>query len=338
MLRGALLGSGNIAQQGHLPAYQISPEVMCRCAIVAAADLCDENLQQVRKLAPNITTFRQANELLDAIRPDFVDICAPPGAHRELIELAVRYGCHILCEKPLGTTLDDAEAIGRCVRETSLVFMPGHQYHYAPAWQAVSAAIRRGDIGTPRFAGVSIQRQRANDGNPFWRPMWRTHEALSGGGILMDHGTHLLYQLQSLFGEPRRVAACIGTRRHVGYDVEDTASCYIEYDQTLVRMNLTWAAARRRVVHRYFGPLGQILCDDEHVSILTAAGSRSQSFGQGFSSNSSHSSWYTPLLLDFLDRIERSDYERAPLDEAIATIRCATAAYDAARTGQLVQL
>lgn len=338
MLRGALLGAGNIAQNGHLPSYLSDPCVSTSCRIVAAADLSQENLARIVRLVPGIATYRSAAELLACERPDFVDICAPPYAHRELIEHAAGYGCHILCEKPLSLTLADAVALSDCLQAAPIVFLPGHQYHYAPIWQAVTAAIRGGEIGTLRYGVISIQRQRANDGNPHWQPTWRTCEALSGGGILMDHGTHLFYQLRAICGRPRRIAAQVDTRLHIGYGVEDTASCYIEYEQALVRLNLTWAAPTRRTVHRYFGDAGILACDETGIRISRPTGCNSRGFATGFSSGSSHADWYAPLLRDFLSRIKRGDFDREPLAEAVDAIRCATAAYDSARLGLTVDL
>lgn len=336
MLRGAFLGAGNIAQHGHLPAYLNDPQIAERCAIVAAADLSRENLQQLVAHIPKLAIYERASDLLAEVRPDFVDICAPPHVHRDLIEQAAGYGCHILCEKPLGLTLADAEAVQSRLQNLPLVFVPGHQYHYAPIWQAVSGAIRRDAIGIPHLAEICIQRLRANDGNPHWRPAWRTKARLGGGGILMDHGAHLFYQLQSVFGRPQRVMARIESRRHFDYEVEDTAYCHLDFGVTQVYLDLSWAAACRLVTHRYVGPAGEILCNDDTLLIRTGRGEHVETFEQGFSSSSDHSIWYQPLLRDFFDRIERSDFDRAPLEEAISALHCAVAAYEAASSGRPV--
>lgn len=338
MLRGALLGAGNIAQHGHLPAYLNASELAGRCQIIAAADLGEENLAQVARQIPGLQTFHHPNDLLASVHPDFVDICTPPSTHREIIELAAEAGCHILCEKPLALTLGEALAIRDHLGDRGVVFLPGHQYHYSPAWQAIRTALCSGAIGTPAIGVVEIERQRANNGNLHWCPSWRTHAALSGGGILMDHGAHLFYQLQSVFGQLRRVAACTENRRHRNYGVEDTAYCYLEYQAITVRARLTWASRRRRTLHRYFGSTGQIESDESGVRILPKAGAPLTLFDQGFSNDSSHSGWYVSLIKEFFDRIEQGNYDRAPLEEAVSALRCAGAAYEAARTHQAVVL
>ena len=337
-LRGALLGCGNIAQLGHIPAYAAISNGGSRCQLVAAADLEPENLERVRKIVPGIQTYGQVRELLEHQRPDFVDICAPPYAHEDLVEQAIEAGCHILCEKPLSVTVEGATSLAASIRASSLVYLPGHQYHFAPAWQSIRTAIERGAIGFPTYGCVRIERLRANDGSAHWNPVWRTSEVYSGGGILMDHGSHLFYQLRGLFGDPLSVSARIETRRHSDYGVEDTATCYLDFGKTVVRLSLTWAATQRRTYHRYLGNRGRLDCDEESVTLTDGCDSEVLCSAGGFSADSSHSAWYQPLLSDFLGRIERADLDRRPLDEAVATLRCISAAYESAATGRPVDI
>src|SRR5947209_4281884 len=110
MLSGALIGAGNIARNGHLPAYLHHPAVASRLRIVAAADPCPENRAAVEALVPGLRTYAHADELLERETLDFVDICTPPFLHGVLAERALASGCHVLCEKPLATELDEALA------------------------------------------------------------------------------------------------------------------------------------------------------------------------------------------------------------------------------------
>ena len=335
-MRGALLGAGNIAQNGHLPAYAALSDGGRRCSIVAASDLCDENLARASALVPGLRTYAHADELLEDVQPDFVDICAPPYVHRRLADLAIRHGCHVLCEKPLSVSLDDAKALARSFQGQPLVFVPGHQYHYAPSWRAITEVVRSGELGTLRAGAVTVERQAVNAGNSYWNPLWRTTAALSGGGILMDHGIHLFYQLSSLFGTPVRLSAGVEVRRHLGYEVEDTAWCEIEFRKGSVRVDLTWAAQHRRTVHSYDGTAGSIRCDEGSLEVRGARGPRTLTLDSGFSNDSSHAAWYVTLLDNFLDRIERANYDRSPLTEALLSMRCASAAYESARSGRPV--
>lgn len=335
MLRGALIGAGNIARGGHLPAY-LHPELRDRLGIVAVADLCPDNLAAFAALVPDARRYRDAATLLQEERPDFVDICAPPYAHRALIALAVASGCHVLCEKPLATDLDEALAIRALVQGRGLVVMPCHQYHYAPQWLTLRSLIAAGEIGAVREADLLVERVGANAGVAGWQPLWRTCADLAGGGILVDHGAHLFYQLHALLGPPQSIA-CRTERRLPGYQVDDTAAVELRYAGTTARVRLTWAAAARRSTHRYAGTLGEVVCDDDAICVRGDRGARRIGFADGLSKGSAHSDWFAPLLAAFATRIATLDCRLDALDEAVMVAACISRAYaSAARDGEPV--
>ncbi|MFI5184348.1 MAG: Gfo/Idh/MocA family protein, partial [Vicinamibacteria bacterium] len=114
-LRGALLGAGNIALDGHGPQWARDEALQRDVEIVAVADLSPSNLQAALNLFPNATPYARAQDLLDREDLDFGDICTPPFTHRALIEQAAERGLHVLCEKPLAPSLADAQGISEAV-------------------------------------------------------------------------------------------------------------------------------------------------------------------------------------------------------------------------------
>jgi len=333
VLRGALIGAGNIARGGHLPAY-LCPELRDRLGIVAATDVCPENLAALAALLPGLRTYASTATLLQEERPDFVDICTPPYAHRDLIAQAVAAGCHTLCEKPLATDLEEALAIRTIVAGRGVVLMPCHQYHYAPQWLTLRALIAAGEIGAVHEAELVVERTGANAGAAGWRPLWRTRQELAGGGILVDHGAHLFYQLHALFGPPLRLT-CRTACRLPAYCVDDTAELDLHYAGGVARLRLTWAAAARRSTHRYRGERGEIVCDDDTILLRGARGERRIAFASGLSQGSAHSDWFAPLLADFADHIAALDCGLEALDEAVAVAAYISRAYQsAARDGE----
>src|SRR5205823_4669159 len=127
----------------------------------------------------------------------------------------------ILCEKPLAGTLVDALEIAQVLRRSRVVYQPCHQYHFSPQWLAVKSLLPT--LGRIYLADYQVHRLAANEGNPNWEPRWRTDRDLAGGGILVDHGSHIFYQLRSVLGEPATIRATVRTLLHHGYEVEDTA-------------------------------------------------------------------------------------------------------------------
>jgi predicted dehydrogenase len=332
VLTGALIGAGNIALNGHLPAYLGSEEVRASLRITAVADLCPENLAIIANALPGVRTYSDPEALLVAERPEFVDICAPPFAHRQLIERAIDAGCHVVCEKPLATDLADALAIHRSASRSGRVIFPCHQYHYAPQWSAMRLAIESDEVGPIRLGLLTVQRTGANAGNAAWNPSWRTDERLAGGGILVDHGTHLFYQLQSVFGPPREIS-CRTERRLPGCNVDDTTTIYLHYTSRTIRIYLTWASQARFSSHRYLGSRGEVACLDDRITVRTDAGEREIPFAEGLSQGSAHSEWFAPLLVEFADRVVRRDFRTDRLDEAVDVAACISLAYASAAQG-----
>ena len=242
-LRGALLGAGNISLRSHLPQWVSSPSSRSEVEIVAVADLSSSNLDLVRDLIPNVRTYAEAEALLEQEDLDFCDVCTPPFTHAALVSRAADRGVHVVCEKPLAPTIAESEQIVAAVERAGIVFQPCHQYHFSPQWQALRARLPR--LGKIYLAEYEVDRTAANPGNVNWSPAWRTDPALSGGGILFDHGAHIFYQLRSVLGEPQTVQATVRTLRHLDYGVEDTAFVTLDHGTCLAQVRLSWAARRR---------------------------------------------------------------------------------------------
>jgi predicted dehydrogenase/uncharacterized membrane protein YbhN (UPF0104 family) len=334
-LRGALLGAGNIALRGHAPQWSQDPTLLREVEIVAVADLSSSNLEAARGFFPQATLYTRAEDLLGTEKIDFCDICTPPFTHRPLVEEVARRGLHVVCEKPLAPSLADAERICAAVGEAGIVFQPCHQYHYSPHWQTVRRLLPR--LGRIYFAEYEVHRTEANEGNPNWSPAWRRDRNFAGGGILVDHGAHIFYQLRAVLGEPRGVQATVRTLRHRSYSVEDTALVVLDFGDCLAQVSLSWAARARAIHFRFVGDRGEMVGDDEKLQIH-AEEREVITFDEGMSRNSSHSEWYAPLLRRFVERVRSQDRGLEDLEEALYVTRLTTRAYESSLEGKNLPL
>ena len=105
MLKGAFIGFGNVAANGHLPGWRTRNDVR----IVAATDAAASRREAFLAACPDGRWYDTVDDLLAGEELDFVDICAPPGSHAALIERALDEGLHVLSEKPLVTRIEDAK-------------------------------------------------------------------------------------------------------------------------------------------------------------------------------------------------------------------------------------
>jgi predicted dehydrogenase len=329
MLRGALIGVGNIALKGHLPAYVQSKKLKEETEIVAVADPSSANHAKAKEILPSVRSYTSTEDLFLNERLDFVDICSPPHSRKEIIEAALELGCHIVCEKPLATNVTEGRAIAERVKSKNIVFVPCHQYRYAKVWRSVREIIDRGDLGKLLLAQFNIFRMKADAGTPDWQSGWRVDPRISGGGILVDTGSHYFYLLSYLFGKPLRFTALTRTLRHHDYPVEDTALVIAEYADFLAQINLTWAADRRENRNSITGEKGNLFTSGDRI-LLQQDGARKELPGEDVSDKSTYVGWYAELLGDFCDRVEAGNHSTDLLEEALNVLVWTQCCYESA--------
>ena len=127
---------------------------------VAVADLSDQRLETIHKRFPAVRTTQDYRELFADPAIDAVCIATPVGTHRGLAEEAFAAGKHVFVEKPIASTIEDAEAIIRASERAKKTLMVGHTFVYNPAVVNVRERIVRGDLGKIYY----VDSQRVNLG------------------------------------------------------------------------------------------------------------------------------------------------------------------------------
>ena len=146
MLRGAIIGFGNIATRGHVPAY-LHEQIRNDVKIVGIVDVVEQNRHRVAELFPGTAFYSDIESLFSSEKVDFVDICTPPYTHVDYIRSAAGKGIHIICEKPLAEKFDTTVEIANVVRKSDIAFVPCHQYKYSPLWKTIHEMIASGVLG-----------------------------------------------------------------------------------------------------------------------------------------------------------------------------------------------
>ena len=156
---------------------------------------------------------------------DAVVVCTPNALHAEQSIAALAAGKHVLCEKPMATTVADAEAMLAAASEHDRLLLVLHPWRHHPAVIAVRDAIVAGELGrVVRTHGYGVHAD--------WGPGgWFIDPVLAGGGALVDMGIHAIDTARFLLGEPevRRVEASIATS-HGSYAVDDDGIVLIEWE------------------------------------------------------------------------------------------------------------
>lgn len=325
MYRGALIGCGNIAVRGHLPAFTGDPVLREAARFVAVVDLADPRPAH-GDLLEGASFYPALDALLHAERIDFVDICSPPAGHAAAIEAAARAGLHILCEKPLTDLPAAAVRAAAALRGAQSVFVPCHQYKYAPLWSAVERCIATGQLGHVTLARFEVWRTQADPGTAAWNPAWRTRRELGGGGVLTDTGAHYFYLARWMFGMPQRITAVLRNLKHAAYGVEDTALVTLEYDRMALQLSLTWAASERANSLYIAGTAGSLAYDGARLVHTSAAGVREIPIGD-VADKSQYVAWYAALGREFVARMQSGNTSLDLLEEAEAVMHLLEVAY-----------
>ncbi len=316
MLRGAIIGAGNVAVHGHLPAWRERREV----EIVAAVDVRPSRRQAVSSLLPRARWYDRVETLLAAEALDFVDLSTPPATHAELIRSALGHGLHVLCEKPLVLEPEDLADLSARADQKDRVLYTVHNWSHAPILTKVTELVRSGAIGEVRqCAWQTLRDKPAATADPE-AENWRVDPALSGGGILIDHGWHAFYLVAGWVGRaPHRVTARLETRKHVEWPIEDTATVWLEYPSATAEIFLTWASDERRNRVTIQGTSGLIRVDGDTLELFESDPRRPLRrwrFPQSLSEGSHHPDWFGGVASGFLSEVAEPTARGENLAEA----------------------
>jgi predicted dehydrogenase len=267
---------------------------------------------------------------------DAVVVCSETIGHRELVELAAHHGVHVLCEKPIATTLVDARAMidacaaGRVQLHTAFVC------RFYPVVQQARAAIAAGKIGS--VIGM-VGGNRGVPPLPPQYPSWITDPERAGGGALLDHSVHVVDTMRHITGlDVVRVNAEVDDRFWQA-GVDDLAVLSLVFDGgAIASVDPSWSVTAANpwsydFFLRVLGSEGALDLDDtrESLHVVTESGLRLVPFGVDIDA----------VMVDaFLDSIRAGELldPCADGDDGYRALEIALAGYQAATAGDSVAL
>lgn len=251
-----LIGCGEIAAY-HADGYL---KVGNAARITAVSDVVEQNAQSMaQRVGSDPGIFNDYHTLITEADVDAVDICLPHHLHKDAIVAAANAGKHILCEKPLCLTLDEAEAISTAIHTSGVTLMCAHNQLFLPTIQRAHQLLKEGLIG---------QLYELETTDAFYHPWnmsgasWRSRRETMGGGELIDTGYHpsymLLYLAESV---PTEVTAMISRHRISTLDGEDSAQVLVRFASNVVGHIVTsWAYEPPATMNKFslIGERGQM--------------------------------------------------------------------------------
>lgn len=204
-------------------------------SVVGFADPSPRVAEAARQVSP-IPVLRSHAELLSELSPDAVIIATPDFAHRFAAVDSARAGAHLLIEKPLATTLEDAHAIAEVVQATGVRCLVGFENRWNPHAVRAHDAVVSGSLGTPITSSATLS-------NSYFVPeqmlSWAAHS--SPAWFLMPHTIDLLIWLTGRTPVSVTAVGSSGVLRERGTDTSDVFHALLTFDDaTTANLTSTW--------------------------------------------------------------------------------------------------
>ena len=158
---------------------------------------------------------------------DAVTVCTPHRAHEAVVVAAAARGLHVLCEKPIATTLGEADRMIVATATAGVKFGVVYQRRMWAAARRIRAALDSLSLGQPVAGSCVVQLRRDSD---YFAEPWRGRWDSEGGGVLITQAIHHIDLLQWFMGDAVAVSGRIATLKHGDrIEVEDTAVATVEF-------------------------------------------------------------------------------------------------------------
>ncbi len=208
-LRVGMIGCGHISSQ-HGPAWLASPDA----ELVA---LCDQDAGRVSAKATEwgvANTYSDPAAMIAHEKLDILDIITRPDSHASLVRLAAQNGLHILCQKPLASTLAEATSMVEVCRSAGVRFMVTEMWRFLPWFRLFKNEIDRGSVGRPYYLRIIGARRRmprsrpVNPVQPYFAdmPMLIVYELMIHW---IDAARYVLGDVEGVFARSARINSAI---------------------------------------------------------------------------------------------------------------------------------
>src|SRR3954463_13356789 len=197
MIGGGFMGKAHAAAYAAMPMFfWPAPAMPVRKLLVdVTAELAEEGRRRYG-FEHATTSWRDA---VTSAEIDVVDIVTPNDSHAEIAIAAAKAGKHVICEKPLARTGDEAKAMLDAVKAAGVIHMVAFNYRRTPAVALARRYIEEGRIGRIlNFRGTYLQDWSADPDGPL---SWRFQKKVAGSGAVGDIGTHVVDMARYLVGE-----------------------------------------------------------------------------------------------------------------------------------------
>jgi predicted dehydrogenase len=350
LLKIAVIGVGSISEL-HLKAYVANPAV----ELYAVCDLNEERANKKAAEFGAAKVYVDYQELLKDKEIDAVSICTWNNSHAEISIAALDAGKHVLVEKPLCRTVEEALRVQEAVKRSGKILQVGFVRRYDANAQLLHKFAEAGEFGEIYYAKASIIRRLGNPGG------WFSDIERSGGGPLIDLGVHAIDLCWYMMGRPKAVSVSGNTYRKLGnrahlqnlsfykasdYDsakntVEDLANALIRFENgasLIVDVSFSLHAKEDDITIKLYGDKGGfeiepaiMMVTEKHNTILNVipqVDNKGINIAAAFQNEINH----------FIDCIQHGRQPISPVEDGVEIMKILCAIYESAAAGREIQL
>lgn len=228
-LKVGVIGCGSIASRRHLIEYAANQDV----EITAVCDVVASRAEEMA-LAYGAKAFTEYDDVLQLDEIDVISVCLPNHLHAPVSIAALNAGKHVLCEKPMATSVEEAEEMIQAARRNQKTLMIAHNQRFVASHQKAKQLIESGEIGKI----YSFRTTFGHPGPERWsidgRSSWFFNKDQALIGALGDLGVHKSDLIRYLLGEVVEVGAFVETSAKENTDVDDNAVAILKMESGVI--------------------------------------------------------------------------------------------------------
>ncbi|RFU71220.1 gfo/Idh/MocA family oxidoreductase [Peribacillus saganii] len=338
-IRVGVIGCGSIAQHRHLPEYAANEAV----ELAAVYDNVEERAQKVADKY-SVKAFTSYEELLGSGLVDAVSVCTPNYLHAPISIEALNAGLHVLCEKPMATSVKEAEAMIAASKANGKKLMIAHNQRFVPSHQKARQLIESGEAGKI----YSFRTSFGHGGPEGWsvegKGGWFFQKEKAFVGAMGDLGVHKTDLLRYILGEEiTEVAAFVETSAKDFADVDDNAVCVLKTESGIIgTLAASWAYVSKEdnstiiygekaILRLEDDPINSLVVQYANGDIVSYQLGKIQSNDDG-GQNNSH------VIEKFIDSILLDKEPPVPGEEGMKSLKVILAALDSNESKQIVNV
>jgi predicted dehydrogenase len=322
-LKLGLIGAGAIAQS-YIRAVEDSP-----LAVWAGITDVRSDAAAAAAEAMGCESYPTHEELIEKAGCDAVIICTPPATHAEIALFAIERGIPVLCEKPLAVDVASARAICEAAERKGVVMAMASKFRYA------DDVIRTRSLIASGVLGDILLFENAFTSRVDMSRRWNSDPAMSGGGVLIDNGTHSIDIARYLLGPIAEVLAVEGSRTQ-SPAVEDTINLFLRtQSRVTATVDLSWTLNKELDTFiRIYGTNGTIFVGWRASKFRQTSSPDWIIFGKGYDKLAA----FKRQVDNFCGRILGTEPLLISNEDAVASVMVIKAAYDSLAQGAWVSV